>query len=221
MKKKLLYMLKGVIFCFVLCVVLANIPMICDAAVKKVTCNVFDKRNDSSVLKGGKTYKIVNKNKEHGFLRFKASKTKVYTFIVSDYRTLGVKKAKDNGYGYILAYDENKMKPDRGNSYPESRFWETIKYGDDDIEGTQSLDFASKKYSDQAMAEALKWATIVNDETGETLVDDEIANDYPRTTNEATMKLKKGEVIYLQFGNMVDKSLKNSNKGFSCTVKIK
>ena len=54
------------------------------------------------------------------------------------------------------------------------------------------------------MAEALKWATIVNDETGELLVDDEIANDYPRTTNEATMKLKKGEVIYLQFGNMVD-----------------
>lgn len=223
MKKKNL-LLKVVALCMVLSFAVLNVPVTSNAATKKVTCKVYKSRKKSPLLKTGTTYQITNKGSKVGYVRFEAPKTKVYTFSFSDYRTLGVSKSKDIGYAYAMAYDDDCFKKmEKNKDLIVYLDWESIQYDNNSF--GNSVEIASKKYSDITKKEALESATQeeydedLEDAEPNIVFDKEEADNYYRVSNKSTMKLKKGKVIYLKLGNMVDETLKN--KGFTCKLKIK
>ncbi len=199
-------------------------PISTNAAEKNISCVEYKNLKSADILKSGKTYKITKKGFDHGYLRFKASKTKIYKFIISEYRSIGIKKSKDLGYGFMVAYKPKALENLNNSTNPDSMFWNSIKYGEEDIEGFQSVDFSSQKFSSKEKEYSEKSAIYTDYSTGEKYYNEEEADDYIRTYNEATMKLKKGETIYLMFGNSVSDSTKTDkkkNKGFTCILKIK
>jgi len=208
-----------------MCCLLTSTPIHLNAAEKKITCSDFKNRNNSAILKCGKTYKITKKGYNIGVLRFKATKTKTYTFTLSNYKSIGKTKIKDIGWGSMCAYYEKYLKSDNVTNFPDNTmFWDSIKFNEEDIEGYQSIYFASKKYSSSDKALAAKCAFQTNYETGEKYYDEEVAENYLRTYNEGKIKMKKGEVIYLIFNNMSEKTEKadrKKNKGYTCKLKIK
>ena len=106
--------------CLVLGFVMINVPIISNAAGKKVICVSQNKRKNAPQLKVGKTYTITNKSRELGYVRFKAPKTKVYTFSFSKYKSIGISKTFDDCLVNVVPMDEacfKKISKGRSRAY--------------------------------------------------------------------------------------------------------